>query len=122
MTTSERRLGERYLVSFPIRVEWKNDSGQNVVEEGLTENVGPNGALVFLPRSLPGVGAKVSLIVTERKEEVEVGAEVLRVERNVSHPQAALQLTSSIRIWKEKVWNYAAKVIAEQEPEEYDDW
>ncbi len=93
-----------------------------MVEEGLTENVGPNGALVYLPRTLPNVGSKVSLYVTEQKEEVEVAAEVLRLERNAAHPQAALELTNSLRVWKEKVWKYAAQVIEEQKPDTYEDW
>lgn len=94
-----------------------------VEEEGLTDNVGPQGALVYLPRLLPSVGGKVSLTVTENpKDEVSVTAEVIRLERNAAHPQAALQLTDSIRVWKKKVWELAKATIAAQEPEEFDDW
>src|SRR5215213_8918248 len=46
----ERRQGARHVVSFPIRVKWKNEDGRVMVEEGLTENVGQNGALIYLPR------------------------------------------------------------------------
>jgi hypothetical protein len=67
----DRRQGARHVVSFPIRVKWKNEDGKVVTEEGLTENVGINGALVYLPRKLPTVGSKVDLTVTENaKEEV----------------------------------------------------
>src|SRR5215510_14089351 len=61
----DRRSGARHVVSFPIRVKWRNEDGKVVVEEGLTENVGMNGALVYLPRMLPTVGSKVDLTVTE---------------------------------------------------------
>ena len=53
------------MISFPIRVRWKDESGTEVVQEGLTENVGPHGTLIYLPRSLPIVGGKVRLTVTE---------------------------------------------------------
>ncbi|MBK8465361.1 MAG: PilZ domain-containing protein [Chloracidobacterium sp.] len=119
----DRRHGERYVISFPIRVRWKDETGKFVEEEGLTDNVGPQGALVYLPRFLPKVGGKVSLTVTENpKDEVSVTAEVIRLERNASHPQAALQLTDSIRLWKKKVWESARATIAAQEPEEFDEW
>ena len=119
----EKRVGERFIISFPIRVKWKNEAGQQITEEGLTENVGPRGALVFLPHHLPQVGTKVKLTVTENADdEVSVQAEVLRLQRDPSHPQAALQLTQQFKAWKEKVWGYAAEMIASEEPEEFDDW
>jgi PilZ domain len=120
---NERRSGARYVVSFPIRVKWKNENGKEVVEEGLTENVGPGGTLVYLPRNLPTVGAKVQLTVTENPDdEISVTAQVIRLERNASHPQAALNLTDSLRLWKKKVWEYAGETIAAQKPEEFDEW
>ncbi len=118
-----RRTGERHVISFPIRLNWKDDEGKELMEEGLTENVGPNGALVYLPRLLPEVGTKVTLTVTENpKNEVSVTAEVLRLERNAAHPQAALQVTKPIKLWKKKVWEYAAAMIESEKPEEFDDW
>ena len=122
-TAQDRRHGQRYAISFPIRVRWKDESGKVVVEEGLTDNVGPQGTLVYLPRFLPTVGSKVNLTVTEDpKDEISVTAEVIRLERNAAHPQAALQLTDSMRLWKKKVWEAARATIAAQEPEEFDDW
>lgn len=119
----ERRQGERYLISFPIRVEWKTDDGSEMVEEGLTENVGLMGALVHLPRKLPAVGSEVNLIVTENpRDQVAVTALVLRLERNASHPQAALRLTDASTDWEKKVYQYAADIVAAQKPEELDDW
>lgn len=119
----DRRQAARHVVSFPIRVKWKNEDGKVIVEEGLTENVGLTGALVYLPRMLPTVGAKVDLTVTENtQDEVTVGAQVIRLERNVAHPQVALTLTEGMRIWKKKVWDLAGQIIAGQKPEELDDW
>lgn len=119
----ERRSGDRYSVSFPIRLEWKDENGRRITEEGLTENVSPQGALIFLPRQLPSVGSKVNLTVTEdANDEVTVKAQVLRLERNPSHPQVALFLTDSLRVWKKKVWEAAAKIVAAQKPDAFDDW
>ncbi len=119
----ERRHGDRYNVSFPIRVEWKDEKGQKISAEGLTENVGPQGVLIYLPHHLPSVGSKVNLTVTENaSDEVTVKAEVLRLERNPSHPQAALHLTDSLRVWKKKVWELAAETVAAQKPDAFDDW
>lgn len=119
----ERRRGERFVVSFPIRVRWKGEDGREVVQDGLTENVGPQGALVYLPRQLPLVGGKVFLTVTEDpSNEVSVTAEVIRLERNAAHPQAALMLTENIREWKKKVWEIAAATLDNIEPETFDDW
>jgi PilZ domain len=119
----ERRGGARYNISFPIRVRWKDETGKEIIEEGLTENVGLQGTLVFLPRLLPSVGSKVNLTITERPDdEITVTAQVIRLERNVAHPQAAFQLTDSIRLWKKKVWEYAGEIISAQRPDEFDDW
>jgi hypothetical protein len=120
----DRRHGaQRHVISFPVRVKWKDDFGKEVVEDGLTENVGPQGALVFLPRLLPTVGSKVFLTITEHADdEVTVAAQVIRLERNASHPQAAFQLTDSIRLWKKKVWEHAGEILAAQRPDDFDDW
>jgi PilZ domain-containing protein len=118
----DRRHGERFVVSFPIRVKWKDENGTEVVEEGLTENVGPAGTLVYLPRKLPTVGAKVELTITENaSEEVTVTAQVIRLERNAAHPQVALNLIEGMRSWKKQVWEMAAEA-AGQVPDDGDDW
>src|SRR5687768_12643484 len=94
----ERRRGARHVISFPVRVRWKDEEGREVTQEGLTENVGPQGTLIYLPRALPLVGGKVHLTVTENPDdEVSVTAEVIRLERNAAHPQAALLLTDNLR-------------------------
>ena len=120
---NERRSGARHVISFPIRVHWKDENGKEVVQEGLTENVGPRGTLIYLPRMLPLVGGKVHLTVTENpEEEISVTAEVIRLERNAAHPQAALNLLDNLREWKKKVWESAGVTLAAQQPEESDDW
>jgi len=119
----ERRNGARHVISYPVRVRWKGDDGKEVIQEGLTENVGLQGTLIYLPRSLPSVGGKVKLTVTEDpNDEVSVTAHVIRLERNAAHPQVALQLTDNLREWKKKVWESAGAAIAAQEPEEFDEW
>lgn len=119
----ERRRGARYNISFPVRVKWKDEKGEEVTQDGLTENVGPQGTLIFLPRTLPSVGSKVILTIAENPEdEVSVTAQVIRLERNAAHPQVAFQLTDSLRLWKKKVWEYAAEVLNAEKPEDFDDW
>lgn len=119
----ERRQGARHVISFPIRVRWKDENGKEVVQEGLTDNVGAQGTLIYLPRLLPAVGGKVHLTVTENPDdEVSVTAEVIRLERNAAHPQVALQLTENLREWKKKVWDVAGALLAAEEPEAADDW
>lgn len=119
----ERRRGSRYNISLPVRIKWKDENGQEIMQDGLTENVGLQGALVFLPRTLPSVGSKVNLTVTENADdEVSVTAQVIRLERNAAHPQVAFQLTDSLRLWKKKVWEYAAEILNAEKPEDFDDW
>ena len=112
------------MLAMPVRVEWKDDQGHVMVEEGLTENIGATGTLIHLPRELPNVGTRVNLyVIDEKNREVAVEAEVLRLERNAAHPQAALQLTGSLEKWEKKLYNKAPKRIAElHAAEEYDDF
>ena len=49
-------------------------------------------------------------------------AQVIRLERNAAHPQAALQLLEGLRVWKKKVWELAGATMAAQEPEPLDKW
>ncbi|MER3429610.1 MAG: hypothetical protein C4324_00950 [Blastocatellia bacterium] len=117
----DRRQGARVAVSFPIRVKWKDENGNEILEDGLTENVGPGGTLIYLPRKLPNVGTKVDLIVTENPDdEVSVTAEVIRLERNAAHPQAALNLLEGIRSWKRKVWALATETVAAEAEKDED--
>lgn len=119
----DRRQGARHVVSFPIRVKWKDENGNVVVEEGLTENVGPAGTLIYLPRNLPTVGSNVEVTVTEDpNKEVTVTAQVIRLERNAAHPQVALNLTKGMMAWRRDIWKMAANVVAGDESDNDDDW
>ena len=115
MAITEQRIGPRYVAYFPVRAEWDDEeSGEHVVTEGETENVGPAGTLVHLHK-LPRVGSRVRLAVLEEEEEAErarkvrVAAitEVLRVERNPAQPLAALQLVNAEEEWRGVVYESA---------------
>lgn len=118
----EQRSGPRYLASLPVRAEWMNEDGAQIVEEGETENVGPEGALVHLHRLLPDVGSRVQLVVLDEEgQRLQVVTEVLRLERNAAHPQAALQLLSAQDEWRGLIWEPAAPRIAQPAEEDEED-
>ena len=118
---TEPRSGPRYVAAFPIRAEWDTDDGVHIVSEGETENIGPEGTLVHLLRELPPVGSRVSLLVLgEDGEKLRVIAEVLRIERNPAHPQAALQLLGETDEWRGIVWKDAEIKMHEAE-DDYDE-
>ena len=122
---TEQRTGPRYLVSLAVRAEWDDEaSGDHVVIEGETENVGPEGTLVHL-RQLPDVGSRVQLVVLDgEKYRIQAVAEVLRIERNPGHPLAALQLISAIDEWRGLVWEPSAPHLLAnlRDEDEYDDY
>ena len=125
---SDSRSGPRYLVSFEVRAEWDEPEGSHVVSEGTTENVGPEGTLVHLPKRLPDVGSRVRLEVHgEDGQTLQVIAEVLRIERNPGHPLAALQLLGETDEWRGLIWAPAAprvttpKPVIEDDDDEEDD-
>jgi PilZ domain len=110
---TENRSGPRYLVSFEVRAEWDEPGGTHVMSEGTTENVGPEGTLVHLPRRLPDVGSRVRLEVQgEDGKKLQVIAEVLRIERDPGHPLAALQLLGETDEWRGLIWEPAAPRVA----------
>jgi hypothetical protein len=114
---TETRTGPRYLVSFEVRAEWDEPGGAHILSEGTTENVGPEGTLVHLPRKLPEVGSRVSLEVQgEDGTKLQVVAEVLRIERNPGHPLAALQLLGETDEWKGLIWEPAAPRVTAPPP------
>jgi hypothetical protein len=93
-----------------------------MVAEGETENIGPEGTLIHLQRELPPVGSRVNLLVMgeDAGEKLRVIAEVIRLERNPGHPQAALQLLGETDEWRGLVWEEAAIKMAEAD-DSYDD-
>jgi len=117
----ENRSGPRYVHAFPIRAEWDTNEGVHIVADGETDNVGPEGTLIHLQRDLPPVGGRVNLLVLgDEGEKLRVIAEVLRIERNPSHPQAALQVLGETDEWRGLVWEEAAIKMAESD-DDYDD-
>lgn len=92
----------RILANMPVRASWVDaESGQKIVVEGLTENVGENSTLVNLD-VLPPVGSEVKLrILEEDKSIIEVQTEVIRVERDPSKPLAALSIVQNLKKWKQ---------------------
>ncbi|MCM3873191.1 MAG: PilZ domain-containing protein [Pyrinomonadaceae bacterium] len=127
-TEVDPRSGPRYLVSFEVRAEWDEPDGAHILSEGTTENVGPEGTLVHLPRKLPAVGSRVRLEVQGGDgTKLQVVAEVLRIERDPGHPLAALQLLGETDEWRGLIWEPAAPriftpaVIESDEEEEGDD-
>jgi hypothetical protein len=117
---TESRSGPRYVATFPIRAEWDTPDGAHVVSDGETENVGPEGTLVHFQRELPPVGSRVNLLVFgEDGEKLRVIAEVLRIERNPGHPQAALQLLGETDEWRGIVW-HEAMIQMNEADEEFD--
>ena len=116
---TDGRSGPRYLASFEVRAEWDEPDGGHVLSEGTTENVGPEGTLVHLPRKLPDVGSRVRLEVQgEDGRKLQVIAEVLRIERNPGHPLAALQLLGETDEWRGVIWEPAAPRITTPPPSE----
>jgi hypothetical protein len=118
----EHRTGPRYMVHISVRAEWDDErSGEHVIVEGETENIGPQGALVHLER-LPDVGSRVHLIVPDAEgRRLETVAEVLRLERNPVQPLAALQLLGETDEWRGLVWEPAG--VREREADEnYDEY
>lgn len=107
--STETRSGQRYLASFEVSAEWDEPGGAHVVAQGTTENIGPDGTLIHLPKGLPQVGSRVHLEVqSDDGRKLQVVAEVLRIERNPGHPLAALQLVGETDEWKGMIWEAAA--------------
>ena len=117
----ENRSGPRYLTTLEIKAEWDEPTGTHIVSEGTTENVGPEGTLVHLPRKLPDVGSRVLLeVLGENCERLQLVAEVLRIERNPGHPLAALQLVGETDEWRGLIWEPAAPRVAPTPPPQED--
>ena len=121
LTMTDSRSGPRFIAAFPVRAEWDTADGAHVVSEGETENVGPEGTLIHLQRDLPPVGSRVNLLVLgDDGEKLRVIAEVLRLERNPAHPQAALQLVGETDEWQGVVWK-EAEIKMHEADHDYDE-
>jgi lysophospholipid acyltransferase (LPLAT)-like uncharacterized protein len=116
-TRIEQSTGQRFLVSLPVHAEWKESTGQRVVTQGRTENIGPAGALVILER-LPAVGSRIHISVQgARGSQVETDAEVVRLVRDLQQPLASISVIKSKEEWRGRVWE-AAKILAERSAKE----
>ncbi|PYS22254.1 MAG: hypothetical protein DMF72_13840 [Acidobacteria bacterium] len=117
----ENRSGPRYVHAFPVRAEWDTNDGTHIVAEGETENIGPEGTLIHLQRELPPVGGRVNLrVMGDSGEKLSVITEVIRIERNPAHPQAALQLLGETDEWRGLVWEEAGVKMSEAD-NDYDE-
>jgi hypothetical protein len=54
-------------------------------------------------------------VLGDEGEKLRVIAEVLRIERNPSHPQAALQVVGETNEWRGLVWEEAGIKMAESD-------
>lgn len=95
-------LNHRIIASMPVQASWVDaESGDKIVVEGLTENVGENSTLVNL-EILPPVGSQVKLkLLGDKKPIIEVSTRVIRVERDPSKPLAALTVLENLKKWKQ---------------------
>jgi hypothetical protein len=120
---TDNRQGPRYLATIEVRAEWDEPDGGHVITEGVTDNVGPEGTLLHLPRKLPQVGSRVVLEVqSETGQRLQVIGEVLRIERNPIHPQAAVSLLGETDEWRGLIWEPAApKITVPPPPEDSED-
>lgn len=117
----ENRSGPRYVHAFPVLAEWDTNDGIHIVAQGETENVGPEGTLIHFQRDLPPVGGRVNLrVLDDSGEKLSVVAEVLRIERNPSRPQAALQVVGETDEWRGLIWEEAGIKMSEAD-DDYDE-
>ena len=101
-TTAYRTpLHQRIMATMPVQASWVDaESGNTVLVDGLTENLGETSTLVNL-EVLPPVGSEVKLrIFDEEKTIIEVSTQVIRVERDPSKPLAALSILENAKKWK----------------------
>jgi hypothetical protein len=118
-----RLFNERYVVSFPVRIKWKDQNNEEMTEEGQTEHISYERVLVHLMRKLPEVGSDVELtVINDLNEIVKAKAKVLRLERNASYPQCTLLLTEVTKEWERRIWQRAAELAYLTEKESEEEW
>ncbi|HEX8286408.1 MAG TPA: hypothetical protein VF556_00315 [Pyrinomonadaceae bacterium] len=95
-------LHHRIMATMPVQASWVDEkSGDTVLVDGMTENLGESSTLVNLD-VLPPVGSEVKLrIFDEEKTIIEVLTNVIRVERDPSKPLAALSILENVKNWKQ---------------------
>ncbi len=115
-------LHHRIIASLPVRASWvDSESGETILIDGMTENVGETSTLVNL-EVLPPVGASVTLkILDEDKTIIEVSTQVIRVERDPSKPLAALTVLENLKKWKLVAMSAAEKWVTHHWHLNYDE-
>ncbi len=106
--TNRSHLHQRIMASLRVQASWTDaESGETVLVDGMTENLGETSALVNLD-VLPPVGSEVTLrIFDEEKTIIEVPTQVIRVERDPSKPLAALSVINNLKKWKQNALSAA---------------
>lgn len=115
-------LHQRILARLQAQVSWEDEDGnQKFSILGTTENVGENSALVNLD-ILPKVGSSVKIRLSDENQTIiETSAEVIRVERDPSKPQAALSIVENIKKWKDNVLTAAQDWVSRDIKLNYED-
>lgn len=95
---------QRIMASLTVEASWVDaNSGETVLVNGLTENLGETSALVNL-EILPPVGSEVQLrIFDEENTIIDVSTHVIRVERDPSKMLASLLVMDNLKKWKQNV-------------------
>jgi hypothetical protein len=123
--TGKSPLHQRILARLQAQVSWTDDTSEEKVSVlGTTENVGEASLLVNL-QMLPKVGSEVKIrLLDEDKPIIETIAQVIRVERDPSKPQAALSIVNNLRKWKDTALTAAHEWVTRDLRINYegDDW
>ena len=113
------------FAKLSVRLSWKDEkSGERISTRGVTEHVSDLKALVNLD-FLPPVGIPVQMTLSdEKKEIISVKASVIRVERNIAKPKAALAVHSKKAEWSEVLLPAAQSWVTNDIQVNYsdDDW
>lgn len=99
--TNKSHLQQRIMASLTVEASWfDSESGEIIVVNGMTENLGENSALVNLD-ILPPVGSDVRLrIFDEENTIIEVPTHVIRVQRDPSKMLASLSIMDNLKKWQ----------------------
>jgi hypothetical protein len=99
---NKSHLQQRIMANLQVQASWIDaESGNTILVNGMTENLGENSALINL-EVLPPVGSEVTLrIIDEEKTIIEVPTQVIRVERDPSKPLAALSVLENLKKWRQ---------------------
>ena len=115
ITSAERTPLTRVLAIMSIEAEWTDSRSKKKIKAvGETQNVGESTALVNI-QPLPQVGDEIKLKVSfEDKTLIETKAEVLRIQRDLVMPLAALSIVDKVEEWEANVWGSAHEIAASQ--------